>query len=378
MPNKRILIIEDEAVIGQDLKQKLTAMGYEVPAIAMSGPQAIELSKKTSPDLLLVDIMLNGPIDGIETVSRIKQHKNIPFIYLTAYNDPDTLAKAKGTGPLSFLVKPYDARQLHTSIELAFHSHHLYCQRLQHINALEQQNSNLESILYTTIHDLRSPIINIQGFTCELSELLTELYADKNLSESQKQNIQQITNRQIPEIINFINAGTEKICMIIEGLSAISRLGTEHLNFEQIDMNHLINRILSSIQFELAKANVRIKAEPLPPCLGSAIHLDRAFTNLIDNAVKYLDPQKPGQITIWAKSEPDKKIYCIEDNGIGIPKARQKKIFDLFHRTGQKESITGFGIGLSIAKRIIQLHNGNLWLYSEPKKGSRFFVSLPT
>ncbi len=112
-----ILIVEDESIVALDIKDKLEHLGYDVLSVVSSGEKAIEEVKKSQPDLVLMDIVLKGEIDGIETARRIRERFNIPIIYLTAHSDTQTLARAKITGPFGYLVKPFVDSELHNVIE---------------------------------------------------------------------------------------------------------------------------------------------------------------------------------------------------------------------------------------------------------------------
>ncbi len=121
MENLRILVVEDEAIVAKDLQNQLIALGYDVPEIASSGAKAIEIAKKIEPELVLMDIMLKGEMDGIQVAAEIKKLWNIPVIYLTAYSDKATLDRAKVTEPHGYLLKPFDERELRTVIEMAIY-----------------------------------------------------------------------------------------------------------------------------------------------------------------------------------------------------------------------------------------------------------------
>ncbi|MBN1326485.1 MAG: response regulator [Candidatus Cloacimonetes bacterium] len=123
--SKRILIVEDEIIIAKDIELKLLSLGYEVIALCTSGDQAIEVTLSEKPDLILMDINLQGNLDGIQVAQFIQAKVLIPVIYLTSYSDDLTLQRAKITNPLGYIIKPFDERELHTSIELAFYKHDL-------------------------------------------------------------------------------------------------------------------------------------------------------------------------------------------------------------------------------------------------------------
>ncbi len=118
-----ILIVEDEDLVARDLKKRLTELGYEVAGIKHSGQGAINGVEKSKPDIVLMDIMLKGDIDGVTAAGEIKSRFEIPVIYLTAYSDDDTLARAKITEPFGYLLKPFEIRELHTAIEIALYKH---------------------------------------------------------------------------------------------------------------------------------------------------------------------------------------------------------------------------------------------------------------
>ncbi len=123
MVNTSLLIVEDENIVAIDIKEKAKSMGYKVVGIASSGEEAVELAGNKKPDLVIMDIVLKGKMDGIEAAEIIKRDHDIPIIYLTAYADDETLKRAKLTGPLGYLIKPFEERELHTAIEVALYNH---------------------------------------------------------------------------------------------------------------------------------------------------------------------------------------------------------------------------------------------------------------
>lgn len=143
-----ILIVEDEMIVARDLQIRLTQMGYDVPHIAGSGEEAIGLAQKSSPDLMLVDIRLRGDMDGVETAKRIKSQVDTPVVYLTAHSDPATLSRAKETEPYGYLIKPFNAEELRTTIEMALNKH-----------ALETKRAERERWLLTTLDTIGDGLI---------------------------------------------------------------------------------------------------------------------------------------------------------------------------------------------------------------------------
>ncbi len=125
MSSVKILVVEDESIVAMDIKHRLETMNYTVPAVVSSGEEAIEKSGETLPDLILMDIVLRGEIDGIEAAQIIKDIYNIPVVYLTAYSDEKTLKRAKITGPFGYIIKPFEDRELHSAIEVALYKHEM-------------------------------------------------------------------------------------------------------------------------------------------------------------------------------------------------------------------------------------------------------------
>lgn len=123
MPDNKILVVEDEAVVAIEIQDKLNCLGYNVAGISFSGEDAIKKTEELRPDLVLMDINLGEGIDGIETAGRIQARFNIPVIYLTAYTDEETLQKAKLTKPYGYIIKPFNDRELHIIIEIALYKH---------------------------------------------------------------------------------------------------------------------------------------------------------------------------------------------------------------------------------------------------------------
>jgi signal transduction histidine kinase len=133
---------------------------------------------------------------------------------------------------------------------------------------------------------------------------------------------------------------------------------------------------VGSFEFQIREAGVKLKVGRLPQCRGDRAQLNQVFSNLIDNALKFLDPKKPGIIRISGRKEDNKVVYTVEDNGIGIAPEHHKTVFQIFRRFASMDT-PGEGLGLNIVRRILDKHGGKIWLESEPGKGSRFHVSLP-
>jgi signal transduction histidine kinase len=164
---------------------------------------------------------------------------------------------------------------------------------------------------------------------------------------------------------------------LLSGLLRLSRLGQAAVTIEPLDMNEMFANITKSMEYQVKEAGATVDIRSLPSCQGDASQINQVFSNIFDNALKYLDESRPGMIRIYAKTENGQNIYCVEDNGVGIAPEHEKKVFEIFHRL-EPDRKSGEGLGLTIVRHILGRHDGKVWIESEPGKGSKFFVSLPS
>ena len=248
------------------------------------------------------------------------------------------------------------------------------------LKKLALKNEELESIIYAASHDLKTPIINIFGFGKELllsSQSIKDILNKCDNVEDLKRELSKTINEDITQSIKFITKSSLKMEQLLNGLLKVSRLGRVQLDITTIDMNNLIKNIIDSMKFKINETKAFITSSKLPNCIGDVSQINRVFTNLIDNSLKYLNPRKKTLIKISGKKKNKISTYCIEDNGIGIPKDKKEKAFEIFYRFDVDVNPEGEGIGLTIVKKIVEQHNGEIWVNSEEGKGSKFYISLP-
>jgi len=244
---------------------------------------------------------------------------------------------------------------------------------------LSTKNRELEEIVYAASHDLRSPLVNIQGFSRKLEKScrrIAEILAETVPSGTLPDEIQTLLGESIPKSLHFIHASTAKMDTLLAGLLKLSRLGRMPLVIQQIDMNGLMTDILSTLEFQIQSSGAQVQVGDLPPCRGDRDQINQLFTNLIDNAIKYRHPQRSPVITVTGAMDGEQAVYQIRDNGIGIAKESMEKIWTIFHRV-DPSATPGEGLGLAIVKRIADRHGGTVRLESTPEEGSVFVVTLP-
>lgn len=243
---------------------------------------------------------------------------------------------------------------------------------------LIEKNKELEQIVYVTSHDLRSPLVNIQGFSKELQISFQDLFELISTADSVELVQEKLNSYIKPDILSsleFIFKSTSKMDSLLSGLLRLSRLGRMEFTIKKLSMNEFISDIIQTFEFKIKQTHTTVELNNLPDCYGDSLMMSQVFSNLIDNSLKFLSPERDGMIRISGFTNDNEIVYCVEDNGIGISEAYHSKIFEIFHRLDQK--VQGEGLGLTIIKKIIEKHHGRIWVESELGKGSKFFVSLP-
>ncbi|WP_322030033.1 sensor histidine kinase [Paraburkholderia sp. J76] len=268
---------------------------------------------------------------------------------------------------------------------------------------LRQESQDNEMFIYSVSHDLRSPLVNLQGFSKELQVSCDDLRAQVDaarLPEHEYREMAEVLDGDVDESLRFLRQAVARAAAIIDALLRLSRSGRLEYRWQRVNVARLVERVLGGIAGERAQA-ARIEVGELPPAWGDPAALEQIFGNLIENALNHLDPARPGRVEIGALAaggepagEPGKgtekaagkaeagesrertRTYFVRDNGVGIAQAYLPKLFRAFQRLHGGES-PGQGTGLALAKRIVERHGGRIWVESIEGAGSTFFVALP-
>jgi len=245
---------------------------------------------------------------------------------------------------------------------------------------LEQANEEVKQFAYIVSHDLRAPLVNLKGFAAELrlglevidSAMETAL---PHLDEKQRQDVIMALEEDVPEALGFINSSATHMDHFISALLKLSRLGRRELRLEPVDMDALVQATLESLAHQIEERQVEVTVGPLPEVVADRTSMQQIMGNLLGNAVKYLDPDRPGRIGIIAQRGPGETTFHIRDNGRGIAEDDMDKVFAPFRRIGRQD-VPGEGMGLPYVQALVRRHGGRIWCESEPGVGTTFTFTI--
>ena len=242
---------------------------------------------------------------------------------------------------------------------------------------LGQRNAENESFVYSVSHDLRAPLVNLQGFSQELvltSEALLQVLARPNVPDEIRREGEALLSGDIQEAIGFIRNSVRHLGNIIDGLLRLSRVGRVEYQSLPVDVNAVVKDILASLHTTIVSSGARVDLAPLPVVAGDANAIGQVFANILGNALKSFDHRRPGTIEINA-TNGSPPVFSIRDNGVGIPVEYQSKLFHVFQHVHRGRD-RGEGMGLAIVRRIIERHGGRIWFESIPDTGTTFFFTF--
>jgi signal transduction histidine kinase len=248
---------------------------------------------------------------------------------------------------------------------------------------LARANEEIQRFAYIVSHDLRAPLVNVVGFTAELeagAQVLQRFISQAAVAQDDAAlaaEARTAAAEDLPEAIGFIRASTTKMDRLINAILKLSREGRRELRPEPIDLKAMFEAIAASVQHQLEQAAATIAIDSKMPTIQSdRLALEQVFGNLIDNAVKYFSPARPGKIDVRASSDTAFVTVDVIDNGRGIAASDHERIFELFRRSGTQD-VPGEGIGLAHVRALVRRLGGDITVTSDIGHGSRFCVKLP-
>ncbi|MGZ3691522.1 MAG: sensor histidine kinase [Pseudobdellovibrio sp.] len=223
----------------------------------------------------------------------------------------------------------------------------------------EASNIDLEHFASVAAHDLKSPLATISGYL----ELLADEAQDK-------------ASKEFLDSIVVMRNAADRMRNLIDRLLEYASLGKSDRPFELVDLNVVMQSVLQNLHDTTAKTKASITFVKLPTVKGDANLLTQVFQNLIANSIKFRSEQLP-KVQINAVAEHDHFLFSVEDNGIGFDPKDKDGIFALYKKLHGESSYQGAGIGLATCRKVVELHNGQIWADSEPGLGSTFYFTLP-
>lgn len=227
---------------------------------------------------------------------------------------------------------------------------------------LKRSNDELSHFAATASHDIKAPFRTVGGYLEVIKERLDGKIIDDEIENS----------------FNTITSACARITTLLDDLIKYSKVTETNITFEEVDLNAVMNDTLKNLDYNIEQANANIIIpEKLPIVKGYPSHLIQLFQNFISNAIKFQSKKSSPQVTIMVEPVEEFFQFKIEDNGIGIDPQYFDKIFMVFERLNNRKHYDGSGLGLSICKRVIENHGGNIWVESELDKGTTFYFTLP-
>ncbi len=388
MSREKILIVEDDLLTARIISKMLTNRGFIITDIITKSCEVLDSIIKNSPDIILMDITLEGELDGIEIAYKIKEKFNIPIIYLTADSSEETIKRAKITGPFGYLIKPVNEKILVTTIEITLQKQYLHNKEI--LETLKKANDELEEKVKQRTAELIKKNIRLQ------KEIKQRKLAEEELKKAERLatigKMAAILAHEIRNPLNSIKINTD----VLSCIKDLSEVNKKRIQIIQTEINRLENLVKEVLQFSksitLYKSEFNLKnfteqvIQQISPDIESRgiviknnsqdivliadmEKLKQVFLNLIYNAFEAI--HENGIVEISTQALKNKVKIFIKDNGYGVE--QPEKIFEPFFTT--KEN--GTGIGLALSQKIIEHHNGRLELISTKPGETIFCITLP-
>ncbi|MBU1079608.1 MAG: response regulator, partial [Spirochaetes bacterium] len=361
-----VLIVEDENVVALDIRFRLEGYGYVVCGVVATGDLAVSEALSRVPDLVLMDIQLKGPMDGIRAAELIRAESDIPIVFVTAFTDDDTLKRVMATGAYGYVVKPYHERELKITIELAVSKHRYELELRDAKEAAEAGHEAKTRFLSNVSHELKTPLNVIIGFL--------------DLAKSGA------SEQELEEFIFMAYRGARKLECIVDSILDYTRLELGDLvpRKGEFELDAFLRACWEPFAYEAADKGLaaRLYVDPDLPAtiVGDEEKLGTLIRNLVENAVKFTDS---GHVLLSAEMAPGADgghglLIRVIDTGTGIPEEKRRELYEAF--TQGDDSLTraagGIGLGLSLAKALAKLLSCELDYAEVPGGGSEFILSF--
>ncbi len=370
----KILIVDDEPSNILLLEQMMLQEGYDCLHSTSDPTKAISMFSEIQPDLILLD--LNMPkMDGCEVMEQLKEvdpESLVPILVLTALKDEKTRWRALRSGAKDFLCKPFDLTEASLRIKNLLEMRLLHQRVQMHNQILEEQvkvrtaelersTEELTDFAYIASHDLQEPLRKIIVFGDRLAGKF-----DSVLNDTGKDYVERMQKSAI------------RMKGLIDDLLRFSRITTHTPPYQPVDLNEVLEEVLSDLEVQIERTQGRVEVDTLPGIEGERFQMRQLFQNLISNGLKYhIDNVAPVIKVRYLGSKDNLEEISVEDNGKGFDEKHLDRIFRPFERLHGHSEYSGTGMGLAICHKIVMHHNGQITANSQVDKGATFIVKIP-
>jgi signal transduction histidine kinase len=366
-----ILIVEDEAIVARDIQQTLAEQGYDPFAIAASAAEALSHSWQRCPDLVLMDIRIKGPDDGIVLAAALRERFAAPIVYLTAHADDATLERAKSTEPYGYLIKPVKPAELKSTIEMALYKH-----RAERRLRERERFAALGTMAAGVAHELNNPLaVVVANAELVAHELERQRTDQKSGALSQTDDGQRLDDTIDAQ--SDLRSAATRIARVISDIQSFSQAPPRSL--QRANVKRAVERALRSTRAEIRpRARLVKRLSRVPDVKLDEERLVEVLLNLLSNAAQAIPPGHPrdNQISIATRDDPAGQVVIeVCDSGCGMSLEVQERIFEPFFTT--KAVGAGKGLGLSVCHGIVTAAGGRLGVQSRVNQGSTFTALLP-
>lgn len=358
MRHVRVLLAEDDSLVGEMIQGLLHEMGYTIVGKAVDGRQVIEMATALKPDVILMDIKMPD-MDGLEAARQLHEQYPLPVVVLTAYDSAELLEKASQVGVGAYLVKPSTAQDIDRAITIAI-ARFSDMREMRRLNAeLKARNEELDAFAHTVAHDLQNPLSLIVGFAEMFREAMT-----------------QAQHEELARYAERLVWNGRKMSNIVDELLLLAEVRRLEAPIQPLDTAAILHEVLQRLQFMIETEGPTIILPPTwPVALGYAPWVEEVWVNYLSNAIKY--GGRPAQVELGAEVLDDGMVhFWVRDNGPGLAPDEQSRLFTPFTQLRQVRA-RGHGLGLSIVLRIMEKLGGRVSLQSQKGSGSVFGFMLP-
>jgi signal transduction histidine kinase len=352
--DRNVLIVEDESIVAMELEEQVKGLECGVMGPVSTAAAALRLCEANVPDLVLMDIRIQGAQDGVEAAQALRRRFNVPVIYLTALADGITIERAKLTEPAGYLLKPVRADELKAAVEIAF-----YKSEMESI--LERQRAEFVSML---AHDIRSPLQAVLGF----ADLLADDLKESGLTDA-------------GELLRRMRESLSHTTDVINNLLALINFefGRVELAMTRLSVNDAIRKVKDRYAREASRRDLILEtrlASDLPSVEADQLILERIFANLLVNALKFTPAG--GRVTLSSEARGSYAVASVTNTGPVIASDDIPHLFERGWRGAADADKEGSGLGLYIVKTLVEMLGGKVEVESTMRSGTCFSVFLPT